>query len=318
MDEGVVKIVGHIVWPVTLLILAWCFYQPLSDLVKTLGRRITKLSAFKVKVELGSLSRARTLAPTVDKLRNVLVMESGLTPIVAGVVRSGSADYLTIEIGGDGDENWLTSRLFLLAAILERSRAVRCVVFLGEKQRFIGAARARDIRYEIGSRFLAYEASLASAYGALANLDVNVFRGLSEPLIDQLGNVFLRSPHISRPHANPQDVGWIKLERQPPQPTTWEFADWVTEGSLSEMLGGHLMTGSVAACTGPASQETTKAIVSQAGSFVALVTKSGTFQDLCDRDSVLDAVAKKAIEQTEDADETAAPRKRASRSAVSA
>jgi len=187
------------------------------------------------------------------------VTESGLTPILAGIVRSGSADYLTIEIGGEGDDKWLTSRLFLLAAILERSRAIRCVVFLAENRRFIGAARARDIRYEIGSRFLAYEAALASAYGAVAQLDVNAFRGLNEMLIRQLGISFLRSPHISQPDTNPQNVGWVWLERQHHEPRTWEFAEWVTEGSLTEMLGRHLMTGSVVASTGPASKETTKA-----------------------------------------------------------
>ena len=51
-----VKIVGHIVWPITLLFVAGGFYRPLSNLITTLGRRITKLSAFKVKIELASLS----------------------------------------------------------------------------------------------------------------------------------------------------------------------------------------------------------------------------------------------------------------------
>ncbi len=318
MDANWVKLIGHLVWPTTIVFVVCYFYGPLSKLVDVFSRRIKTFSAFKVKVELGALSRARALSTTVEKLRSVVVPESGLAPIVAGVIKTGSADFLTVELGADGDENWLTSRLFLLSAVLERSRAARCVVFLGAGQRFIGAARAREIRNALGARYLPYETAFAEAYGALAHFDPNIFRGgLSETLVESLASNFLRQPRISRTHPQGgQEIGWVKIDREPPRQTTWEFADWVTPGLLHEVLGQHLMSGSVVASVGLASYEATKSIVAQAGSYVALVTKTGVFQDLCDRDAVMESIAKEAMEQAADADESVPTGKRTRASAL--
>jgi hypothetical protein len=308
LSQHSVNLVGHLVWPITIIAAGILFRHPISKLVE----RITKVSAFKVNVELGHLSQARSLSATVESLKKIVVTESLLAQIVAGVIKSGSADYVLVDIGKDNEEEWLTSRLFLLSAFLERSRAARCLVFLGENQKFLGAATPRDVRSSLGARFLAYESALASAYGGLAAADQNIFRGgLSETLVNLLTTSFLRNQSISRPDYNPPnpEIGWVKLERQPPSPTTWEFADWVTAGSLREIHG--LLTGSVVASVGPASPETMKSIATAVGSFVALIRKDGSFVELCDRNSVLEYVAREAIEQSSHID-TETPRKRPS------
>jgi hypothetical protein len=310
LSENWVNLIGHLAWPITIIAACSIFYNPLSKLVETLGQRITKLSAFKVKVELGQLSQARSLSATVESLRKVAVTESGLAPIVAGVIKSGAADYLLVDIGKDDDENWLTSRLFLLAAILERGRTARCLVFLDESQRFVGAATTRDVRSSIGAHFLAYEAAFASAYGQLGMANQNIFRsGLNETLVNNLSNNFLRSNLIFHSYDPNPDIGWVKLERTPPSPTTWEFADWVTAGSLRDILGERLLTASVVADVGPATPDTTRFIVRARGAFVALTNKDGAFLHLCDRNAVLETVAREAMEQTADSEEVTPPRK---------
>lgn len=305
-SQTCLNLIGQLAWPLTVIFACILFYGPLSKLLETISRRATKFSAFKVDIELGRLSQARSIAAAVEGLKKVAVNESGAPQIVATALQSGSADYVSLDIGKNNDE-WLTSRLFLLAAILERSRAVRCIVFQSG-ERFLGAATPRDVRAALGARFLAYESAFANAYCGLAGAEQDAFRGgLSEGLVNTLSKGFLTNALIVRP-SEPQvpvvppqpsraAAGWVKLERQN-GPTTWEFAEWLTFGGLREMLGAHLMTGAVVAAVGAASAEVTRSIILSTGSFVGLIDRAGAFLDLCDRYAMLDTVARQAVEQS--------------------
>jgi hypothetical protein len=164
LPNNVTTLITGLAWPVTLLLVLLLFRKRIDALINTLGSRITRFQGFHFKIELGALAQAKALSTTVESLKKIYIPESGMGTIAAGVIQSASTDYIVIDVGGEGDMNWLTSRLFLLAAILERSRAVRCLVFLGEQQRFIGAVAPRDIRRAIGARFLPYETAFAQAY----------------------------------------------------------------------------------------------------------------------------------------------------------
>lgn len=300
ISDNLIKLVGYLAWPATTIFACIVFYGPLSRLVETLGRRITKFSIFKVDIELDRLTKAVSLGATVESLRKVAVSESGIAPIVAGVVKSGSADYLVVNIGNDGDD-WLTSRLFLLAAILERSRAVKCVVFLDKAERFVGAATARDIRSSIGAHYLAYEAAFTSAYGPLP-LDQNMFRsGLNEKLINRLSNGFLKNNLVSRTNLPAPDIGWVRLQHEGGLPPTWEFADWVTAASLKDLLGQDLLTQSIVADIGRVSPQATKSLIKLSGPLIAVVSSDGVFREICDRHAVVESVAREAVEQSADA-----------------
>jgi hypothetical protein len=303
LSENVVVLIGHLAWPVTVILACIAFYYPLLKLIDTLGKRITKLSAFKIDIELAKLSEARSLGATVESLRKIVVSESGMAPIVAGVAKSGAADYLIVNIGNDGDE-WLTSRLFLLAAILERSSTVRCLVFLDGASRFIGAATISSVRRSLGAQYLQYEAAFASAHCSLSSPspmspDPNVFRGgLNETLVNNLSTGFLQNNLISKLWipAN-SETGWVELEREF-APNSLEFANWVTTSSLKDILGPNLLTGSVVADIGRVSPEVAKSIVRLSGPFVALLSQGQVFKEICDRYAILESVAREAIEQS--------------------
>jgi hypothetical protein len=299
LSENLVALIGHLAWPATVIVACIVFYRPLLKLIATLGKRITKLSAFKIDIELARLSQAKLLGATVESLRKIEVTESGMAPIVAGAVKSAAADYLVVDIGNDG-ENWLTSRLFLLAAILERSRAIRCLVFLDDAGRFVGAATTRDVRSSIGAHYLAYESAFAAAYGHLPT-DQNIFRGgLNEILINALSNSFLQSSLIFKPHMPIPEIGWVEFERASPPSKAGEFADWVTAAKLKDLLGQHLLTGSIVADIGQINPQVTKALVHLSGPFVALVDGDKVFKEICDRYAVLESVARDAIAQSAD------------------
>jgi hypothetical protein len=181
-----VEVVKALAWPITILIALATLYRPICELARAIGQRAIKLSIFKVEIELAKLTQAReSLETTIDGLRKAVVYESGIAPITAGVIQPGAADYVVVALAGDADQEWLTSRLFLLAAILERSRVVRCIVFTGERENFLGAATPRDVRAELGAKFPEYERALFRANGAVATLELDEFRGgdLSDSVI---------------------------------------------------------------------------------------------------------------------------------------
>jgi hypothetical protein len=254
--------------------------------------------------EFGKLMPASAvLSTTVEGLQQVVVQESGSALIIEGVTKSAAADYALVALGADAAQAWLTSRLFLLAAFLERNRVVRCIVFTGERGAFIGAASPRDVRAELGAKFPEYEQALLAAYGNAAQLDRREFRGgdLSQAALTSIAQSFLQNPQISSLNPpTPSSTGWVFLDRstKPPAPSTWELAEHVTAGGLRAMLRDRLAQGSVVGVSGVVGDEDFKrAIINRTGTFVALVTSFGEYRELCDRTVIADKVARTAVEQ---------------------
>jgi hypothetical protein len=291
-----VDLVKALAWPITALVGLGVLRTPVAELIRSIGRRATKFSMFKVEVELAKMSPAReSLELTVEGLRKAVVGESGLAPIAAGITRSGAADYVVVALGPDADKEWLTSRLFLLAAILERSRVVRSIVFTGELDTFIGAATPRDVRATLGAKFPEYERALFAAYGAAPAFPLTEFRGgePSETVIHAVAQGFLSLSDIKvwGPPPPPPRVDWVYLDGS----STWELAHWVTAQGLRSLLGDRLYRGGVFASSGTVvSEEITREIVGQSGPFVALLGTTGVFEGLCDRGMIVDKLAREA------------------------
>jgi hypothetical protein len=303
-SQDVVDLIKALAWPVTAIIALIVLHAPLSAVLKEVARRATKISIFKVEFDLPRMTEAKTtLEATVESMRNaVVVYESAMAPIAASVIRSGTGDYVVVALGKDEEQQWLTSRLFLLAAILERSRAVRGIVFTGEAESYIGAIAPRDLRGALGARFPEYEKGLSEAYGMSAGRDIQEFRGaeLRESIIDDIVRGFLLSLSVST-IPTPSTAGWVYLDRSQdprPAPSTWEFADWVTAAGLRTSLDSRLMRGTVVATAGlVASEKVGRSIVGENGAFVALLSPSGVFNGLCDRTAFVEKLARSAAAQ---------------------
>jgi hypothetical protein len=129
-------------------------------------------------------------------------------------------------------------------------------------------------------------------------LDLDSFRAgeLSEKTVNVLVANFLNNRAIAS-WSQPPSTGWLLLDETPGASSPHELAEWVTAGELTLMLGGKLARGSVVAVPGAvASEEVTRAIVSQTGAFVALISGSGQFLGLCDRGIIVDKLARGAVE----------------------
>ena len=199
MAHEAAELVKALAWPIAVLLSLTMLRHPISDFLRDISKRVTKLSIFKVEIELAKLNAIRALpgpllmplqkgvfrpdAPTVDANANILNMET--MPIVTtGIIRVSMADYVIIDVG-EGDE-WLTSRLYLLAALLERS-LVRAIVFT-TKGDFVGMANPHDVRSMLGIAFTEYERAFLRACGDAGDLPMSEFRhsGWSEPVISMI------------------------------------------------------------------------------------------------------------------------------------
>jgi hypothetical protein len=298
----VVGLIKALAWPVTVVWLVVWLYTPIIELMRAIGQRASKLKVFQFEVELAKLVPASAnLSAMVEALQKAEVQTSGSALIIAGVTQSATADYVLVPLGAERDQAWITSRLFLLAALIDRNRVVRCIVFTGEYGTFIGAASPRDVRGEIGARFPEYERALLAAYGGVSTSDLREFRNgaLSESTLITVAHLFLENPDISSLTA-PTSSGWIFLDRssRPASVSTWEFGDYVTAGLLRTMLRDKFDRGSVVGAAGTVQNEDiSRAIVNQTGTFVGLISAAGEFRELCDRTIIADKVARRAADQ---------------------
>ena len=204
-----VELITALAWPVTVVWLVVWLYTPIIELMQAIGQRASKLKILQFEVELATLVPASAnLSATVEALQKAEVQASGTALIIAGVTQSATADYVLVPLGAERDQAWITSRLFLLAALIDRNRIVRCIVFTGEYGTFIGAASPRDVRGEIGARFPEYERALLATYGQVSTSDLREFRnGAAQRehckhhclfLPSESRDFFSRKPHVGR------------------------------------------------------------------------------------------------------------------------
>ncbi len=155
-------------WPIAAVAIALAFREPLSQFLSGLSGRVTKLSAFKVELELATapaagsgpllddIRSATTLAPIADSTRMMLEQAQSTVP----------ADFAVIDLGTG--EEWLTSRLFIAAVMLERMRAAKVMVFLETTptttRRFVAIGSLAEVRWSLARQFPWLEASWARAY----------------------------------------------------------------------------------------------------------------------------------------------------------
>jgi hypothetical protein len=163
-----IEFVRAIAWPVTALVIAFVFRRPLATFVRALGTRVTKLSLFKVELELVPATSA-TSTPLLDDIKTATTSApiSDSSRAMLKEVQSGApADYATIDLG-KGYE-WLTSRLFIAAAMLERMRGLQVMVFLESTpqtaRRFLAIAPVQVVRWSLAQQYPHLEAAWAGAY----------------------------------------------------------------------------------------------------------------------------------------------------------
>jgi hypothetical protein len=167
----IVELAKALAWPLVAGAIALFLREPVRDFVTALGTRVTKLSVFKVELELVPAATAAS-GPLLDDLRtattSAAISDSSRT-MLEQLQSQTPADFAEINLG-TGKE-WLTSRLYIAAVMLERMRAIQVLVFVERTQtsnrRIVAVVPVREFRWALARRYPWLEAAFFRAYIAL-------------------------------------------------------------------------------------------------------------------------------------------------------
>ncbi len=137
-----------ITWPAVTLIGLLVLKQPFTALSDALGPRITKVSLFKVDIELAKAEQLQSVSTaSLDDIRDLgAVAASDSSRGLFRIVESTTPlDYAVVALG-EGKE-WITSRLFIAAAMLRRMHGIKAVVFTEAEQKYLGWASPEEIMW---------------------------------------------------------------------------------------------------------------------------------------------------------------------------
>jgi hypothetical protein len=303
-----VEVTKALAWPIAALLLAALLRGPLGRFLETVGPRITKLGAFQVQLELAASTHAAS-GPALAEIRalvSVAPVGDSSAALFSAVQDTTPADHAVIVLG-EGDE-WLTSRLFIAAAMLERMRGVRCLVFVEKREgvgrRFVALAPPSLVRWQLALTYpwleIAYTAAvlqLSGQYDQAHPFDAEMIsrhtrhvvsaQGALDPYpAQQLVQNFVRSLQKGTKPSDPSS--WVEIR------AGWERAAWVTTQMLDEVLlpddasdqwVREERIGDAASLT--------KAVLHRTGAFTAVVDEQHRFRRLINRDAVLEEVARR-------------------------
>lgn len=300
--DQVVDLIKSLAWPVVSLIGLATLRRPAADMLRSLGGRATKLSLFSVELELAELEEARPgLLETVDNLRQQVVLESGMPTVVASGGGDIEADYVVLTLGEPNtEEAWLSSRLFLLAALLENGGNVRCLAFLSAAKGFVGAATPHAVRRAMGALHPEYERVLAESLDRilLHTPAAAAARGrIAGQQVEWLARDFLGDRELVQEWRDPPSKhGWVHVQRTH-RPSTLELADWLSPSTVRGLLGAELAKGTVTqqAAGHDGRRLLITSITGAAGDYVAMLDGSGAFKGLYDRRDIVERVARAAV-----------------------
>jgi hypothetical protein len=299
-SDPLVEIVGYLAWPAAALLMVLMLRRPIAALVGAIGGRITKLSVFKVELELLPVERAT--APLLDELRDV-AKETPLGDSSGALLKQVAgepAEYAVVDLGA-GDE-WLTSRLYIAAVTLPRMRGVRAFVFVetadGVQRSYVGMVAADRLRWRLAMDFPWLEGAWLQASASLipdlqapplpapaARQPVIVSdTGALDP--DKARNIvtgFITSLQRANQLADPQ---WVKLGGG-----RAEHAQWVTGSMIRSLAPQECSDGWAPLLRDASRAQQTRAVLRRRGALVALVHPDMRFARLVDRAALLEQMA---------------------------
>lgn len=307
----IVQLIALLAWPVAAVFVALLFRKPLSALVSAIGGRVTKLSLFKVEIELAPSDAATT--PLLDELKRAAIgtQAGDSSAMTLRQLQEGTpAQFALIDLGAG--EEWLTSRLYITAIMLERMRDVRAFVFLdsasGVKRRFVAIASTGQVRWALARRYSWLEGAWLQASHLLVQRIAKPPPGPDgqpRPIITSDGGAL----DVEFARAVVRDF-IVRLQSQPgPQgDPEWvlfgngnaERASWITRDTLESLLPAPCFDALAPIMRDAPRGRRTRAILRRSGDFIALAEDDGRFAgQIVDRRALLEQLAASSAEETE-------------------
>lgn len=329
MDEklivDVAAILGAILWPVLLMIVFLVYRKEIPKLTEAVLRRVNKFAFAGIEVQLAEV---KTIEPawggpsnSVDlrhQARSTEINDSYVATFITQLRDAPQSEVAEVDLGQG--EDWLSSRLYIMAILFARYKRVQALVFLdtalGVTRRYVGWADADTLRWALASRYPWLECAYANAYHAVQGSATNAHTGVA--MVPPLGRVtdhhgrlgtvnnltdvqpgivllqeFLSEiqippkPFPAPPSPHPaQSEEWVTLERRyPAEIETFEHATWLNSNHLAEILADDLHHAALREhefkILSPVNQY--DAVLSKADRYIALIDDVGRFKGMLNR-----------------------------------
>ena len=310
MNEAT-ALIQAIAWPVVVLVALIVLRRALPDLVRDLGRRVTKVSVFQASIELATVSELKTTwqAPGLGDIRQptaAALFDQPAQDLLKQFIDEKGFDYALVDLGGGSE--WLSSRLFVFAEMLPRLRGLRCFVFVetteATSRRLVGMAQPEAVRWTLAQRYPWLESALERAYANTGHLVITSAGAVDPNSAQQIGRAFLTEiqggvggqgqvpqPPLPSPVTDPaQPVvdckpGWVPV----PGTEFCEHGEWLDGPRVRHLLSTNLQEDAWVKDDPDASEEErVKAVLRRKGNFVAIVSEDRAFRSLVDRHLLLE------------------------------
>lgn len=331
----IAALLSALVWPIALLIIFLSYREQIPPLVKAIGSRISKLEFGGVSIEL---AKAKAFSPDwseaaggLDLRRKAVALEindSYTGTFRAQLMEEGNWEYAEINLGAG--QEWLTSRLFIMAIVFARMKGIKCLVFVQTsgnfQRRFVCWAEPEKVRWALAKRFPWLEEAYSAAYSAVTNfpdvapqnppnVDPIMQAGVIVTNEGRLGSevdaadpwpsIALIQQFVARIQSPPgphpgDDANWVFIAST--AQSCEEHARWISSLELEDLLGTDCHKAQVYSSALRASDPSKhlQNILAVPERFVAVTGADLRFEYLIDRRVILEQVAKQLASQTEE------------------
>ena len=276
-----------LIWPITIGAILFAFRKPLKRFVEEIGNRGGEISIGAIGIKLPVAEKAsisgddllffKTADPTT------IANDSAKTTLLKMLRDPSPREYVVINLG-TGKE-WLSSRLFIFALMLQRMKAIHCVVFLeGSVPKFLAAATPDAIRWSIAETQPWLERAYANAYVSSIPIYMpgdSFVRSRCGAVDPEVADTLIRNyiQLICLPGSEIPPVGdeseWVTLKN------AMEHGSWLSGKHVQNIIGEALCTDVIQESNDRGNEA--RALLQCTAPYVARLKSTGEFLSLVDR-----------------------------------
>jgi hypothetical protein len=303
--EKWISLVEWIAWPMVAIIGLFLLRKPISNFLDVLGKRANEFSIGGLGIKLTTMNEAQ-LGDDVLTFRaaDTFMFKSPTArrSLIRIFTQPGKYEFVAVNLG-IGDK-WLSSRLYIFAIMMQRMKALRCMVFLcagdDTENQFIGAITPEKVRWGLAKLQpwleKAYEKAYAETIESGMAKPFSVLNGngaIDAEVAEEILSKFVTNLTI-RP-TEKDDREWVSLGPN----NLPEHATWLSREYLRQNLDYAFWTDVIVVSE---TKKEAKALLKCSAPYVAKIKKDGNFLSLIDRVAFLDEVIGKISDKLEKKD----------------
>jgi hypothetical protein len=293
-------------WPLTVVLALFLFRNSINKIVEHVGSTGGEISIAGLGIKLPYAQRASIdddvlLFKSADPI--TITNDSAKTTLLKMLRDPGTREYVVINLG-TGKE-WISSRLFIFALMLQRMKSIRAIVFLdGSVPKFLGVANPDTVRWALAQDQPWLEQAYLNAYASSifympgASFVVSKYGALDPQVAENVVRNFLQNVRANAPAGGfggpvvpPETRDWVVLG------TSTEYGTWLTGAELQKLVGEGFHKETIVASSDRKTEA--KFLLQCTTQYVARVNNNGEFLSLVDRDAFVDELTSKLVSRLE-------------------